>query len=193
MLEETGLAYTTHAVNIGAGEQHEEAFVNISPNHKIPAIVDNDTGLALMESGAILMYLAEKTNKLLPSRTDEQYWRVIEWLMFQMGNVGPLLGQTHHFVKFNPGKSAYAEQRYLTENRRLYSVLDTQLEQHEYLADTYSIADIATWPWISRFDYQTMDLNEYPNLKRWYLAIVERPAVQKGYHQPSKVQEIPMP
>lgn len=192
MLEEIELPYQAIPVNIGRGEQHKDKFVSISPNHKIPAIVDHDNGMELMESGAILLYLAEKTGKLLPAR-GEDYWRVIEWLMFQMGNIGPLLGQTHHFVKFNPGKSDYAEQRYLKENRCLYAVLDKRLERHQYLADEYSIADVATWPWISRFDYQTMDLNEYPSLKRWYLAIVSRPAVQKGYHVPSMVQEIPMP
>ena len=113
--------------------------------------------------------------------------------MFQMGSLGPLLGQTHHFVKYNPGKSSYAEERYLTENRRLYAVLDKRLGDHEYLVDEYSIVDIATWPWIARFDYQTMNLNDYPNLKRWYLDIAKRPAVKKGYYIPARVQEIPMP
>ncbi len=192
MLEETGLRYQVHPVNIGEGEQHRPVFLEISPNHKIPAIIDRENGMALMESGAILMYLAEKTGLLLPAR-GERYWRVIEWLMFQMGSVGPLLGQTHHFVKFNPGESEYAERRYLAENRRIYSVLDARLSDHEFLAVEYSIADIATWPWISRFDYQTMDLDDYPNLKRWYVEIARRPAVQAGYHIPSKVQAIPMP
>ena len=192
MLEETELPYEVHPVNIGNGEQHSEDFVRISPNHKIPAIVDHDNDLSLMESGAILMYLAQKTGFLLPA-AGESHWRVVEWLMFQMGNAGPMLGQTHHFVRFNPGESKYAEQRYLAENRRIYGVLDIRLGAHEFLADTYSIADIATWPWIARFDYQTMDLNDYPNLKRWYLAIAERPAVQAGYHVPSRAQEIPMP
>jgi GST-like protein len=192
MLEETGLRYQVHPVNIGEGEQHRPEFLEISPNHKIPAIIDRENGMALMESGAILMYLAEKTGRLLPAR-GERYWRVIEWLMFQMGSVGPLLGQTHHFVKFNPGESEYAERRYLAENRRIYGVLDARLSDDEFLAVEYSIADIATWPWISRFDYQTMDLNDYPNLKRWYVEIARRPAVQAGYHIPSRVQAIPMP
>ncbi|MDJ0956207.1 MAG: glutathione S-transferase N-terminal domain-containing protein [Arenicellales bacterium] len=192
MLEEVELPYTVFPVDLGKGEQHQAGFVKISPNHKIPAIVDHDNGLTLMESGAILMYLAKKTGSFLP-RSGEEYWRVLEWLMFQMGSLGPLLGQTHHFVRYNPGKSSYAEERYLTENRRLYSVLDKRLGDHEYLVDDYSIADIATWPWIARFDYQTMDLNDYPNLKRWYLEIVKRPAVQTGYYVPARVQEIPMP
>lgn len=192
MLEELALPYNAIPVNLGQGDQHKPDFVKISPNQKIPAIIDHDNGLTLMQSGAILLYLAEKTQKLLPPRGVD-YWRVIEWLMFQMGDLGPMLGQTHHFIKFNPGKSSYAEQRYLRENRRLYGVLNERLAEHEYLADAYSIADVAAWPWISRFDYQTMNLNEYPNLKRWYLDILRRPAVQKGYHVPSKVQAIPLP
>ena len=192
MLEEIGMPYDVRSVNIGNGEQHSAEFLKISPNNKIPAIFDRDSGMALMESGAILMFLAQKSGCLLPSG-GEPYWRVIEWLMFQMGNVGPLLGQTHHFVKYNPGKSEYAEKRYLTENQRIYGVLNTRLADREFLADAYSIADIATWPWIARFDYQTMDLNGYPNLKRWYLDMAQRPAVQKGYHVPEKAQTIPMP
>lgn len=192
MLEETALPYEVTAIDIAQGDQREEAFTRISPNQKIPAIVDHETGLSLMESGAILMYLAEKTGRFLPTEF-RQRWRVIEWLMFQMGNLGPMLGQTHHFVKFNPGKSHYAEQRYLEENRRLYAVLDRRLAGREYLAGAYSIADIASWPWISRFEWQTMDLNEYPNLKRWYVTIAQRPAVQRGYHVPKFVQNIPMP
>lgn len=191
MLEEVALPYETHAVNIGAGEQFQEDFVRISPNSKIPAIVDRDTGRAMMESGAILMYLADKTGELMPG--DDSRWTVMEWLMFQMGHIGPMLGQTHHFVRFNPGKAPYAEARYMKENERLYSVLDARLRDHEYLADAYSIADIATWPWISRFEWQRMDLNAYPHLKRWYVAIAARPAVQRGYHVPAKVNEIPLP
>ena len=187
MLEELELPYETHAVNIGADEQFAEDFVRISPNNKIPAIVDHDTGRTMMESGAILMYLADKTGKLMPA--DDSRWTVIEWLMFQMGGVGPMLGQTHHFLRFNPGKAPYAEERYSKENARLYAVLDKRLGAHEYLADDYSIADIATWPWISRFEWQQMDLNAYPHLKRWYVAIAERPAVERGYHVPSKARQ----
>ena len=192
MLEEIGLPYTAHAINITEGDQNAPEFLKISPNNKIPAIVDNDNGMTLMESGAILMYLAEKTGKLMPAG-DEARWRTIEWLMWQMGGPGPFLGQVHHFVKYNKGKSAYAEERYLTEARRLYGVLDRRLADHEYIVDDYSIADIAVWPWISRFDWQTLNLNDYPNVKRWYLDIAARPAVQTGFHIPKKVQEIPMP
>jgi GST-like protein len=191
-LEELGLPYTAHAVDIGKDEQFKPEFLAISPNNKIPAIVDRDNGLALMESGAILLYLAEKTGQLLP-RELKPRMRVIEWLMWQMGGPGPFFGQVHHFVKYNKGKAPYAEERFLKEAHRLYGVLDRRLAEREYVADTYSIADIAIWPWVSRYEWQTVDLNRYPNVKRWYLAIAARPAVQKGYHVPKKVQELPMP
>ena len=192
MLEELGLPYTTHAINIGEDDQFAPEFLKIAPNNKIPAIVDHDNGMTLMESGAILMYLADKTGQLMPTDTEAR-WHTIEWLMWQMGGPGPFLGQVHHFVKYNKGKSAYAEERYLTEARRIYGVLDRRLADHEYIVDDYSIADIAVWPWISRFDWQTMDLNDFANVKRWYLAIAARPAVQAGFQVPKKVQEIPMP
>jgi GST-like protein len=122
-----------------------------------------------------------------------QKYKTFEWLMWQMGGVGPMLGQTHHFVKYNKGKAPYAEERYLKETHRLYGVLDKQLKDNEYMAGDYSVADIATWPWISRYEWQTVDLDQYPNVKRWYVAIAKRPAVQKGYDVPKKVQDIPMP
>ena len=192
-LEELGLPYETHAINIAEDEQFAPDFLAISPNNKIPAIVDRDNGRSMMESGAILMYLAEKTGKLWPQDEDGK-WRTMEWLMLQIGSVGPMLGQTHHFVKYNQGKAPYAEERYLNENKRLYGVLDKRLGETAYLAsDAYSIADIATFPWIARWDWQTMNLNDYPNLKRWYLELAARPAVQKGFDVPKKVQDIPMP
>ena len=192
MLEEIGLEYNVHPIDIGKDEQFDPDFLAISPNNKIPAIVDHDNGgFHLMESGAILIYLAEKSGKLLPSGPER--WRVIEWLMLQMGGVGPMLGQVHHFVKFNPGVSEYAERRFSEEARRLYDVLDERLEDRRFLADEYSIADIATWPWISRFEWQKMDLDQYPNVKRWYLEIAERPAVQKGYQVPQAGLSIPVP
>lgn len=192
MLEELGLPYNAIAIDISKGEQFSPEFVEISPNNKIPAIVDHDTGRAMMESGAIMLYLGEKTGKLIPQNESDR-WTMMEWLMMQMGTVGPMLGQTHHFLKFNPGKAPYAEERYRKENERIYAVLDRRLTEHHYLADEYSIADIATWPWISRFEWQQMDLNDYPNLKRWYMAIAARPAVVRGYHVPKKVNEVPMP
>jgi GSH-dependent disulfide-bond oxidoreductase len=191
-LEEFGLAYEAHAVNISEGEQHREDFVAISPNNKIPAIVDRDTGLAMMESGAILLYLAEKTGQLMPTDFTGK-WEAMQWLMWQMGHLGPMLGQVHHFVRYNKGKAPYAEERYLKEAHRLYGVLDRRLEGRDYIVGDYSVVDIACWPWISRFEWQTIDLNEYPNVKRWYVAIAARPAVQKGYHVPKYVNDLPLP
>lgn len=192
MLEELGLDYQTHAIDIGKDEQFQPSFLAIAPNNRIPAIVDRENGLTLMESGAILLYLAEKTGQLLSSDHDTR-WHTIEWLMWQMGGPGPMLGQVHHFVKFNPGVSDYAQSRYLNEGRRLYGVLDRQLADREYIVGDYSIADIATWPWISRFEWQTVDLEEFPNVCRWYTSIASRPAVQRGYDVPKKVGDIPLP
>jgi len=191
-LEEMGLDYNTIPINIGADEQFSPEFLAVSPNNKIPAIRDHDTGLALMESGAILMYLAEKTGQFWP-QDFEGKWRTVEWLMWQMGGPGPFLGQVHHFVKFNPGVSEYAEQRYLTEGKRLYAVLDKRLAEHEFVAGAYTIADMAIFPWIARFDYQTIDLNDYPNVKRWFVTLAERPAVKRGYAVPNASSEIPTP
>ena len=191
-LEELGLPYTAHAIDISKDEQFRPEFLKIAPNNRIPAIVDSDNGLSLMESGAILIYLADKTGKLL-AREGARRYRAIEWLMWQMGGPGPMLGQVHHFVKYNKGKAPYAEERYLKEGHRLYGVLDRRLAEHEYVAEDYSIADIAIWPWISRFEWQTIDLKQYPNVKRWYEAIAKRPAVQKGYKVPKDVGPVPMP
>lgn len=191
MLEEIGLPYRVFPIDITKGDQLQPDFLEISPNNKIPAIVDHDAGIHLMESGAILMYLANKSGKLL-SPIGAKYWEQMEWLMLQMGSIGPMLGQTHHFVKFNPGKSPYAEERYAKENARLYQVLEKRLQDREFICDEYSIVDIATWPWISRFEFQQMNLSDFPNLKRWYLNIASRPAVQKGYGVPD-ILEVPFP
>jgi GST-like protein len=188
-LEELGLPYEVHAIDIGKGAQFEPAFAAISPNNKIPVIVDRDNGRTLMESGAILLYLADKTGQL----GGADPWVTLQWLMLQMASIGPTLGQTHHFVRFNPGKAPYAEERFKNETARLYGVLDARLRDHDYLADSYSIADIATWPWISRYEWQQMNLEEFPNLKRWYLTIADRSAVQRGYDVPMKVNAIPRP
>jgi len=188
-LEEFGLPYRVHAVDIGKGEQHDPAFLRISPNGKIPALVDGTTGRHLMESGAILLYLAEREGRFL----GDDRWVTIQWLMLQMGGIGPMLGQVHHFVHFNPGVAPYAEARYAEEARRLYRVLDERLAEHEYLSGNYSIADMAAWPWISRYEWQRMDLRDYPHLRRWYLAIASRPAVQRGYDVPRRVNPIPLP
>ena len=191
MLEEIGVSYQVVPIDITKGDQHKPEFLAISPNNKIPAIVDHDTGIHLMESGAILMYLAHKSGKLI-SPMGPKYWQEMEWLMLQMGGVGPMLGQTHHFLKFNLGKSSYAEERYSAETARLYGVLNERLKSSAYLAGNYSIADIATWPWISRYEWQEMELNDFPSLKDWYLRIADRPAVQRGYAVPKDL-EIPRP
>jgi GST-like protein len=191
-LEELGLPYKAHAIDIGKDEQFQPDFLRISPNNKIPAIVDRDNGVALMESGAILVYLADKTGRLMPERGEGRY-RVLEWLMWQMGGIGPFLGQAHHFLHFNKGKAPYAEQRFRNEARRLYGVLDRRLEGRDFVADDYSIADIAIFPWIARFEWQEVDLREFPNALRWYRSIAGRPAVQSGYQVPKFTQQIPMP
>ena len=192
MLEELEVPYEVHTIDITKNEQFAPEFLEISPNNKIPALVDRDKGVSLMESGAILIYLADKTNKLMPQLSETRY-QVLQWLMMQMGSVGPMLGQTHHFVRFNKGKAPYAEERYAKENARIYGVLDRRLSSHEYLAGEYSIADIATWPWISRFEWQGMDFASYPNLKRWYVQIAKRPGTIRGYDVPTTGASIPMP
>ncbi|KAF1031517.1 MAG: Disulfide-bond oxidoreductase YfcG [Burkholderia lata] len=184
MLEETGLAYRVHPVDIGAGDQFKPEFLTISPNNKIPAIVDPDgpggQPISLFESGAILIYLAEKTGKFLPTDPTARY-ATLEWLMFQMGGVGPMLGQAHHFRLYAPEKIEYAVNRYTNEAKRLYNVMDKRLGESEYLAgDTYTIADIATFPWTRSWQNQGIVLDELPNVKRWYDAIAARPAVQRG-------------
>ena len=189
LLEELGVAYEAHAVNIGKDEQFAPEFLAISPNNKIPALVDRETGRSLMESGAILLYLAEKHGRFLP----RDRWEGMEWLMWQMAGLGPMLGQAHHFLKYNKGKAPYAEERYFKEAQRLYGVLDRRLEGRGYICEDYSLVDMACWPWISRFEWQEIDLNAYPHVRDWYVRIAERPAVQRGYHVPARVNDIPMP
>ena len=189
MLEEVGLPYRVHPIDIGKNDQFDEAFLQISPNNKIPAIVDEDNDRRMMESGAILIYLAEKTGMLMP---ENKRWEILEWLMFQMANFGPYLGQAHHFLQFNPGVSEYAEKRYKAEAQRLYSVLDDHLEENQFVAGEYSIADIALWPWASRFEWQQIEMGDFEHVARWYNEIAMRPAVQKGYHIPDKLNDIPM-
>ncbi|MEP2942329.1 MAG: glutathione S-transferase N-terminal domain-containing protein [Hyphomicrobiales bacterium] len=190
LLEELGVPYTAHAIDIGSDDQFQPDFLKISPNNKIPAIVDHDNGLTLMESGAIMMYLADKYSKFIPASGDDR-WRVVEWLMWQMGGYGPILGQGHHFLHFNAGKSDYAEERFHNEANRLYGVLDKRLEGRDYIVDDYSIADMACWPWASRFDWHKVDIMKYPNVLAWYNRIKERPAVQKGYQVPIDRGPIP--
>ena len=191
-LEELGLPYSVHRIEIGKGDQHSPEFTRLSPNQKIPAIVDQETGISLFESGAILLYLASKTGRLLP-QGEEAYWATIQWLMWQKGGFGPMLGQALHFLKFNPGKSEYAEARFREEATRLYGVLDARLAERPYIAgEEYTIADIASWPWAARHEMQFIDLAQYPNVLRWYLSIAARPAVQRGWAVPIP-EEVPMP
>lgn len=183
MLEELGLEYNVVPVNIGVGDQFKPEFLAISPNNKMPAIVDHDgtggTAYSMFESGAILIYLAEKTGRFIPSEVRGRY-DVIQWIMFQMGHIGPMLGQNHHFRRYAPEKIPYAIERYTNEAARLYGVLDKRLEGREYLVGEYSIADIANYPWLRSHEAQGQDLNDFPNVKRWYEEIEARPAVQRG-------------
>jgi GSH-dependent disulfide-bond oxidoreductase len=188
-LEEMGLAYKTHPVNITQDQQFAPDFLKISPNNKIPAIVDGDTGQSVFESGAILIYLALKSGKFYPAENRTQ---ILEWLMWQMGGFGPMLGRAHAFLHFNPGKAPFAEEMFAKEAQRLYGVLDRQLAPNEFMAGDYSIADMATFPWAARHQWQRVDLNQFPNVKRWYMAIAARPAVRRGYSVP-KPAEIPLP
>jgi GST-like protein len=183
MLEELGLEYKVIPIDIGAGDQFKPEFLAISPNNKMPAIVDHDgpggTAYSMFESGAILIYLAEKTGRFIPSDVRERY-DVIQWIMFQMGHIGPMLGQNHHFRRYAPEKIPYAIERYTNEAARLYGVLDKRLEGRDYLVGEYSIADIANYPWLRSHEAQGQDLNDFPSVKRWYEAIEARPAVQRG-------------
>jgi len=184
MLEEVGLPYNIFPIDIGAGDQFDPAFLKISPNNKMPAMVDHEgpegRPFSLFESGAILLYLAEKTGKLLPE-TPEARYRVIQWLMFQMGGVGPMLGQAHHFRVYAPERIPYAYDRYTNEANRIYGVLDRRLGESAHLGgEDYSIADIAVFPWLRSYENQGVDMNDYGNVKRWFDEISQRPAVQRG-------------
>jgi GST-like protein len=184
MLEECGFEYAAHPINIGSGDQFSPEFLAISPNNKIPAIVDSDgpggTPISLFESGAILVYLASKAGKLL-GHTDREKYNTLQWLMFQMGGIGPMLGQAHHFRIYAPEKIGYAIERYTNEAQRLYGVLDRQLAKTAYLAgDTYTIADIASFPWTRSYQNQGITLEDFPHVQRWFDAISARPAVQRG-------------
>jgi len=181
-LEETELPYRIIPINIGAGDQFQPDFLKIAPNNRIPAIVDTENGISLFESGAILLYLAEKTGKLLPTDLAGRY-QVLQWLFWQMGGLGPMAGQNHHFNHYAPEKIPYAMQRYTNETGRLYAVLDRQLKGQEFIAGAYSIADIACYPWIVPYERQGQDINQFPNLQRWLAAIATRPATIAAYQK----------
>ena len=188
MLEECGLSYNTHPIDIGKGEQFTPQFLLLSPNAKIPAIIDADgpdrKPIVLFESGAILIYLAGKTGKFLPA-TDRGKYHALQWLMFQMGGVGPMFGQVHHFLRAAKEQVPYAIARYVKEKDRLYGVLDKRLGEVEYLAGDYSVADIATYPWVARYEWHQTQLADFPNVKRWYETITARAAVQRGMAVPA--------
>lgn len=189
MLEEAGLSYNTHAVNISKDEQFAPDFLKVSPNNKIPAIVDPDgpggKPISLFESGAILFYLAEKTGKLLPADPAGRYETMV-WLMFQMAGVGPMFGQAHHFRRFAKEQVPYAIDRYTNETHRIYGVMDKRLGEVPYLAgQDYTIADVATYPWVARWEWHGIDWANYPNLKRWFDNVGARPALQKGMAVPA--------
>jgi GST-like protein len=184
MLEECGLAYDVVPIDIGAGDQFTPEFLKISPNNKIPAIIDTDgpdgKPVSMFESGAILLYLAGKTGKLIP-KADRQKYEVLQWLMFQMGGVGPMLGQTHHFRMYAPEQFEYAINRYTNEAKRLYAVMDKQLATTAYIAGrSYSIADIAIFPWLRSAQNQGVDWADFPHVKAWFDRIAARPAVKRG-------------
>ncbi|HKE44659.1 MAG TPA: glutathione binding-like protein [Steroidobacteraceae bacterium] len=182
MLEECGLEYRAIPVNINKGDQFKPEFEALSPNNKMPAIVDHDGPggpVRLFESGAILQYLGEKTGKLLPADTHGKY-QVLQWVYWQIGGLGPMAGQAHHFLRYAPEKIEYPMRRFREEVARLYTVMDKQLAKHDYLAGEYSIADIACWPWVFRYDWQGQDLNDFPHVKRWFETVGARPAVKKG-------------
>jgi GSH-dependent disulfide-bond oxidoreductase len=179
-LEELGLAYKVREVNLDAGEQFAPEFLKISPNNKIPAMVDRDTGRAMMESGAILLYLAKKTGRLMPDKEDD-YWQAMEWLMWQMGNFGPMLGQNHHFRRYAPERIDYAIRRYEDEAHRLYGVLNKRLAGRDHVAGDYSIADMAILGWTRGHARQGIAIHEFSNVRRWLDALLARPAVQRGF------------
>ena len=187
ILEECGLAYRTHKVDIGKRDQFREEFVSINPNSKIPAILDyegpNGKALKLFESGAILVYLAGKSGRFLPAGTRAKY-KALQWLMFQMGGVGPMFGQVHHFLRAAKEPNPYAIDRYTKETRRLYSVLNRRLAHAAFLAEEYSIADIATYPWVARHEWHKVALTDFPHVKRWFDTIAARPAVARGMAVP---------
>lgn len=188
MLEESGLPYNVHPIHIGQGDQFKPDYIAINPNSKIPAIIDSDgpggRPLKVFESGAILIYLAEKTGKMM-SRDPVARIEAIEWLMFQMGGVGPMFGQAHHFLRQVKEPNPYGAERYTKETRRLYGVMNARLGMVDYLAGDYSIADIATYPWVARHEWHQVELGEFPHVARWFAAISARPAVERGMKVPS--------
>ena len=189
LLEELKVSYTVFPIDINNNEQFSAKFSEISPTNKIPVITDTDINKSIFESGAIMIYLANKYEKYIPQK---YYWQTMEWLIFQLSQVGPLLGQAHQFLFYHPNQSKFIEEKYINYSKRIYKTLDSRLQNNEYLATEYSIADISTWPWIARFERQKIKLEEYPNILRWYKSIIKRPAVIKGYNVVGEKEEIPL-
>jgi GST-like protein len=190
MLEELAVKYKPILISLDKKEQFSPEFSKISPTNKIPVIVDKESGQIIFESGAILLYLAKKYNKFL---NEKDYWNVVQWLFFQMAYVGPMLGQAHQYLFYHKGKSKFAEEKSRGYTNNVYEILNTQLSKYNYLCNEYSIADIAVWPWIARFNRHQINLKKYPNVLRWYSKILKRPAVIKGYNIIGDVNEIPIP
>jgi GST-like protein len=195
MLEELGEDYEVHAVDISKDEQFAPEFLAIAPSGRIPAIRDRDTGMTMMESGAILAWLAQTRGRFLPA--GDERWKALEWTFWQVGQLGPYLGQAHQILKYNQGRTPDSEQKCRQQVARVYSTLNQRLTGRHYIAGQgdgeYSIADIMSWPWVSRFEWHEADLADYPAVRDWYMRIAERPAVQAGYHQPHYVSELPLP
>ena len=181
--------YKITEVNLNKDEQFKPDFLKVNSYGKIPAIIDHDTSQCLFESSAILLYLANKYNRFL---SDKYYWEILKWLMFQTSQVGPLLGQAHQFLYYNPGKSKFADAKYINYCKRIYTTLENRLFSRKYLVNEYSIADIATWPWIARYERHEIDIKEYPNVLKWYKNISKRPAVIKGYNPDGSKEKIPL-
>ena len=189
LLEEIGIPYKVFPIDITNDEQFSKEFSKISPGNKIPAIVDDENNKSIFETGAIMLYLAKKYNKFIP---EDHYWNVMEWYFFQISQVGPYLGQAHQFLSYHAGKSPYAEEKYKNYVKRVYNTLDERLKKYQYLGIEYSIADIATWPWVARFEIHKTNLEDYPNVLRWYRLIAQRSAVIKGYNAAGEKISIPM-
>ena len=190
MLEELKVKYNSIFINLEEKEQFSDDFSKISPANKVPVIVDKDNNQTVFESGAILLYLAKKYHRFL---NEDNYWEIIQWVFFQMAYVGPMLGQAHQYLFYNPGKSKFAEEKTKGYAKHIYEILDKRLSKQEFFSTEYSIADISIWPWTARFERHQIDLNNYPNVLRWYRQISERPAVIKGYNNVGNFFEIPKP
>ena len=190
LLEELKLPYEVTSINIDNNEQFSKKFTKLSPSNKIPVIIDKENNKSIFETGAIMLYLSNKYQKLIPKK---YYWEVMEWFFFQISQVGPYLGQAHQFLHYHSGKSEFAEQKYKDYVKRVYQTLNKRLKANKYLGQEYSIADIATWPWGARFEIHKVNLDEYPNVLSWYKLIAKRPAVIKGYGVGGKKIKIPLP